>query len=627
MTATRHSVTHLTSPVHGAQAPDPPNGATLSDEPTLLFLHGIGTGDPDDVWRVPMSKTLEVIGYPTLDQVQVIAPKYSHELKGFSEKQDVPPFTIKQPIRDAARQNRRDFERRIAAIEFRLGRHDHGNGNVVRDAIVGSAVNLPVFFAQAQNYLGKPAIRAQVLRKILGSLPTSGRIMIVAHSLGSVIAADLLRRLPIGLEVVGMVTIGSPLANGNFDTEKLRDALEEPPTNLGWWINFWNSQDPVAANRGVSSVFPWLVDLRIPAAPPTRAHSAVTYLADETIAEAVGYALFGSRSKEIDKASTTVDIPLDPAERYAVLAIRFGDLVAKQLDGDLKDRYRGALRQVHATVIESILQRNAAESRGVPHAIGRLAFDFSDPDAKAPASLPSPHLPADEAAILLAVLATENIIRPFEITVRRDQEQKAMKELTAEMGLTSQFGARVFEAAKEAREVLAGSRGVNWVRIGILGAGAAALVVASGGLVLAAGAGLAGAAALTSALAAFGPGGMIGGLLTAGTLMTAGGGGIAYSLASLSTSAEAMEGIVERQLTLVILRQRRNLEQDPEVWRNFSEAEAQVRREHERLDEFSDRSSAALKELKKKITTLERALAYLRENGLEPGKVVLDGDA
>lgn len=44
-------------------------------------------------------------------------------------------------------------------------------------------------------------------------------------------------------------------------------------------------------------------------------------------------------------------------------------------------------------------------------------------------------------------------------------------------------------------------------------------------LTLAAGAGLAGAAAITSALAAFGPGGMIGGLLTAGALVTAGGGG------------------------------------------------------------------------------------------------------
>lgn len=141
---------------------------------------------------------------------------------------------------------------------------------------------------------------------------------------------------------------------------------------------------------------------------------------------------------------------------------------------------------------------------------------------------------------------------------------------------------------------------------------------------LAAGAGLAGAAAITSALAAFGPGGMIGGLVTAGTLMTAGGGGIAYSLASLGTSAEAMEGIVQRQLTLVMLRDRRRLEQDPEVWRNFSEAETRVRREHERLDEFSDPKSTALKELKKKITTLERALTYLREKGLEPGKVDLD---
>jgi hypothetical protein len=43
------------------------------------------------------------------------------------------------------------------------------------------------------------------------------------------------------------------------------------------------------------------------------------------------------------------------------------------------------------------------------------------------------------------------------------------------------------------------------------------------------------------------------------------------------------------------------------------ETEIAVRREHERLDGFSDESAQSLKELKRKIEAIERALKYLRE--------------
>jgi hypothetical protein len=112
---------------------------------------------------------------------------------------------------------------------------------------------------------------------------------------------------------------------------------------------------------------------------------------------------------------------------------------------------------------------------------------------------------------------------------------------------------------------------------------------------------------------------MIGGLLTAGTLVTAGGGGIAFGLASPGTTAETLEAVVVRQLAAAILRQRHDLEPDLAVWRNLVETEIEVRRQHERLDEFSDDSAASLKELRRKIDAIERALNHLREQGHEPG--------
>ncbi|MDF9276244.1 hypothetical protein P4U43_00380 [Arthrobacter sp. EH-1B-1] len=589
----------------------------MSNEPILLFLHGVGDGDQEDNWRVGLADVLGRLGFPELDSVRVISPKYAHALKGFDDNESLPPLTVKQPVRDAAKKNRRDFERRIGALEFRLGRHDRGNGHIAGDAVVNFAVGLAPFI-QARNYMSNPQIRAQVLNRVLNKLPESGRIVIVGHSLGSVIAADIVRRLPVGLDVAGMVTIGSPLANGKFDIDKLRETLKEPPTNLAWWVNFWNGRDPVAAHRGVSSVFSWMIDFRIQTRMSPRVHNAVEYLSDDAVGAAIGFALFGSRSKELADINKGFDIPMDAPEVFALLALRYSHLARMKLEGDQRDRFSGALRQVQAAVVDDIRRRNAREGRMMPSAVAALAFDLSDPDSTLPEPLPSAHIAKEEAVVLLTVLAAENVIRPFEISISKDRWREAMQDLSAEMGLGSQYGADVFTAAKRAQEALSGGRGANWIRWGALGAGAAAIVLATGGLALAAGAGLAGAAVITSALASFGPGGMIGGLITAGSLITAGGGGIAFSLASPGTTAETLEAVVQRQLAAAILRQLQHLEPDFGLWRVLVETEIEVRREHERLDEFSDESAPALKELKRKIDAIERALKYLRDNGLEP---------
>lgn len=587
-------------------------------KPILVFLHGVGDGDPDDKWRARLDESLVRLEYPRLDAERFIAPKYAHALKGRDEKFVLPPVTVKQPPREAARQNRRAFERRTGAIEFRLGRHERGRGVFGLDGAVRAAVGLPSF-AQARNYVTDTHIRAQVLGRILKQLPDSGQIVIVGHSLGSVIAADLIRRLPVGLDVSGLITIGSPLANPGFDLDKLRELMKEPPTNLSWWVNFWNVSDLVAAHRGVSSVFPWMIDFRIDTKVlvSKRAHSATEYLGSEDVAEAIGFALFGSRSKEIAVAERGVDIPPDATELLTLLALRYAHLLKDRLDGDQKDRFAGALRSVQAVAVNEIAIRNSAGGRPMPSEIARLAFDRSDPDAVVPEPAPSRHLTKDDAVVVLTMLASENPIRPFEISIPKEKRQLAMQDLTAEAGLGSQYGTDVFIASKRSADELS-VRGVNLLKLGAISVGAVAIVVATGGLALAAGAGLAGAAVVTSALATFGPGGMIGGLLTAGTLMTAGGGGIAYGLASPSTTSEAFDAVVHRLLTLEILRRCQGIESDPGVWRTLVATEIEVRREHERLDEFSDPGAQGIKELKLKITTIERALKYLRDNRLEP---------
>lgn len=597
------------------------NGALLSNEPILLFLHGVGNGDPQDLWMGALTQSLISLGYPSLDSSKTIAPKYSDALLQPDDKASLPGVTSRPLSREAAKKNRRDFERRMAAIEFRLGRHEAGNSYVVADTAAYLAVGLPLFQA-AKNYLDVPHIRADVLTRILAQLPESGKLVIVGHSLGSVIAADLISRLPQGTEVVGMVTIGSPLASGRFDVDDLRKALKDPPINLAWWANFWNAPDPVAAYRGVSSAFPWMIDFRVDTkAMPLPAHGALEYLGDKAVAEAIGFGLFGSRSTELVSRVQSVDVPLDDVERLALLALRYAHLINVRLEGEVQDRYSGAVRQVQAKAIDEVIKRISNDNRLLPSEIARLSFDFSDPQVAVPEPLPGIHILKEEAILFLTVLATENIIVPFDIGLPKGTQQDALRDLTAEMGLTSSLGGSVMAAVKLSHEVVSGKSGTNWIKWTALGAGAAALVLATGGLALAAAPGLAGAAVITSALATFGPGGMIGGLLTAGSLATAGGGGIAFGLASSGTSAETLEAVVERQLATAILRQEHGFEPNPGVWSTLVETEMRVRREKERLDEFSDSSAPILKELIRKIEAVERALKYMKSNGLEPGAI------
>ena len=120
-----------------------------------------------------------------------------------------------------------------------LGRHDRGTGWFGGDTVVDWAFARHPF-VQAHRYSNDGETRARVLNRILKQLPQTGRLVIIGHSLGSVIAADLVRRLPAGLEVVGMVTLGSPLAHRRFHVDSLKSNLAAPPPNLAWWVNFWN---------------------------------------------------------------------------------------------------------------------------------------------------------------------------------------------------------------------------------------------------------------------------------------------------------------------------------------------------------------------------------------------------
>ncbi len=592
----------------------------MSDAPFLLYLHGINTPDHEKKWTATLNESLPQVGYPDLTGVTVLAPQYEHLLRGVGERDgaELPARTAVKRSKAEARQIRREFMYRTTVLEQLAGRHTAGKAAAWANLADNAALAMP-YFQEARTYLQDTGVRARVLSEILAALPESGSVVILAHSLGSVIAADLLLRLPAGLRVAGLVTFGSPLASTRFDVSDLRKSLHQPPANLAWWANFWSSTDPVTSMRGVSSVFPWLLDLRVEtAARPAAAHSSAAYLSAPAVSTCVGYGLFGSLSREIVPSTHQVEVAPEFHQVVALLGLRYAHLIGNKLDDDTQKRYFGALRQVQETTIGLLTKQAAEEGVDLPQMVRRLDVDLSDLSRPVPAPLPLPPIEADDAALLLVQLAGYNLLDPFEIDVDDDVRRDAMEELTQELNLGPRFGAGVFESLERAGRALPGTSRRNWLKWGAIGGGVVVLGLATGGLAFAPAAGVSGAAMITSALAAFGPGGMIGGLVTAGSLVSVGAGSVAVGVMSASTTPESVEALVKSQLAVAMLREKHHLDQDPTVWLQLTEMERRLTREIQRVEEFSDTGSSYLLGLQKKLRSVRAALDHMLEHGLVP---------
>jgi pimeloyl-ACP methyl ester carboxylesterase len=160
---------------------------------SLLYLHGVGNGDPRDAWRRALDSSLRAAGYPGLDEVEVIAPKYPDVLRTDDGDKTIkiPPVTAPRLSAADQRDVRRRVERATAELESILGEPVPASPVGVTDSLAPIVLRV---LRQAHNYVTKPGIRARTLRMVLEELPEEGEIVIVGHSLGATFAVDALAR-------------------------------------------------------------------------------------------------------------------------------------------------------------------------------------------------------------------------------------------------------------------------------------------------------------------------------------------------------------------------------------------------------------------------------------------------
>ncbi|MFE0704622.1 hypothetical protein [Streptomyces sp. NPDC058872] len=130
---------------------------------------------------------------------------------------------------------------------------------------------------QVWRYLTEPALADDIrglLHDRLTAAPESR--VLAAHSLGSVVAADLVARgaFPSGRN--RLVTMGSPLAYGVV-RDRMLDGRAFPTTLPCDWYNVHDPRDVVTASHGLAGLVPGVTDIRI-GNWPGNAHAAANYL-------------------------------------------------------------------------------------------------------------------------------------------------------------------------------------------------------------------------------------------------------------------------------------------------------------------------------------------------------------
>jgi hypothetical protein len=391
--------------------------------PTLVYLHGIGA-EHDDAWRDVLSAALVGVGYPGLDGVDCRAPKYPNTLRYPSDERHVLP---RQTPLHASRSERDDLrwrvERATADLERALGPHAAGWSVPLAAGTVPAVMKV---LTQARRYLEDEATRANTLHRVLAALPESGPILLLAHSLGTVVAADLLTRLPPGIDVVGVITMGSPA--GHLGVHRGSDRLEvlrEPRPRVAWWLNVWGGADPVTGLRGISHRFPWALDIVLPGAR----HPMESYLGSATVAHAVGRGLFGSLGRELSVPESLPEPEIDDVELDAYLLLTYAHFVAERLPGRQQDRFRGALEVVRS----DLTARLELTDTGEP------------PD---PARLRT--LSKSSALMPLLSVAMTNPVAPYDVAIDAVVRRDALHDLAVWIGLYSGYGRTLQRALTQA---------------------------------------------------------------------------------------------------------------------------------------------------------------------------------
>lgn len=274
----------------------------------LVFLHGRSQQGhaPEalrDAWTDGLNQGLDRLGYAAIDAADVFFPYYGDRLAEVLRTQETLGADAPEAIAPASDSARELYGRLLDRAARQAGmpdaeapQPDEGlglTGGIVRltrrpldwlaqhsglDRLVIASA-----FRDVALYLDEQRIRDDVLACVRETVPATGGIVLVAHSLGTVVAMDLLTART---DVTDLVTVGSPLG---MDTvyDRLLTGGPHCPQRVSSWANAWAPADAVAIGCPLRDQWTGVTGEFSVDNPRDAAHDIDKYLAHPEVAGAI----------------------------------------------------------------------------------------------------------------------------------------------------------------------------------------------------------------------------------------------------------------------------------------------------------------------------------------------------
>ncbi len=273
----------------------------MHDEKTFVFIHGVGGPARRETWLTPLNRGLAELKYSQLDEQtdRIYAPAYLDALYAGDDgpaQADTWHTPEERVYADASAAYRlRIFRSRTIVARWQQESPGPHFGHVpvtpLHDVVAERFFDVVRLYKNARNR--NAAHRALLQNQ---KMPTTGSAVVVAHSFGSVVIADILKKLPRGLIVKLLITIGSPLALDSMGSSSKDLTRMFPCDRVYGWVNIFDRGDICTSGRGISARFGHALDAPIHI---DGAHALEGYMSHPMVADLVGHTLFGERSKHI----------------------------------------------------------------------------------------------------------------------------------------------------------------------------------------------------------------------------------------------------------------------------------------------------------------------------------------
>ncbi len=284
----------------------------------LVFLHGRRQEglDPEVLrrgWTGGLNHGLTRAGIASLDPADIWFPYYGDCLIAAVGQHEAVPRSFEEVTAVSAAEAftaqspTGSYEQLVVEAAVRRGMPQDGQAATERlgSTLVGTfqraltwladttdvdALVIASIFRDVDAYLGNPGVREKVLDCVFETMPTDGTLVLVTHSLGTVVGMDLItNRLPDAMRVDLLVTAGSPLGMDDVHRRLLPPGPNRPE-KVRNWVNAWCPTDAVAIGCPLDGLWGDLTNLAVKNASD-RAHSIEEYLAHPEVATKIGQAL------------------------------------------------------------------------------------------------------------------------------------------------------------------------------------------------------------------------------------------------------------------------------------------------------------------------------------------------